>query len=51
MTARSLIAAIVLTVVATLALEGIARAETWRGLTMALEARCSVYNRKRDYRS
>ena len=26
-----------------------ARAETWRGLTVAPEHRCSPYDRKRDY--
>ena len=29
---------------------GAASAETWRGLTVAPESRCSPYERKRDYR-
>ena len=34
---------------ATFAIVGIASAETWRGLTVAPENRCSPYERKRDY--
>ena len=34
---------------AALVLAGTASAETWRGLTIALEHRCSPYERKRDY--
>ena len=32
-----------------LALAGAASAETWRGLTVAPEYRCSAYDRQRDY--
>ena len=32
-----------------LVLVGPASAETWRGLTVAPEHRCSPYDRKRDY--
>ena len=35
---------------AALALAGAASAETWRGLTVAPEHRCSPYDRERDYR-
>ena len=42
--ARRLAAAVVLAVLA-----GAASAETWRGLTIAPEHRCSPYDRKRDY--
>ena len=44
------LAACCLTAVAVLALAGAARAETWLGLTVAPEQRCSTYNRQRDYR-
>ena len=33
-----------------LALADSARSETWRGLTLAPEERCSAYDKKRDYR-
>ena len=36
--------------VAVFMLIGTASAETWRGLTVAPEHRCSPYDRKRDYR-
>ncbi|MCY4462473.1 MAG: excalibur calcium-binding domain-containing protein [Albidovulum sp.] len=39
-----------LAAVAFIAPGGFACAETWRGLTIAPENRCSVYDRKRDYR-
>ena len=35
---------------AAFAMVGTASAETWRGLTVAPEHRCSTYDRKRDYR-
>ena len=44
------IAACILTVFATLASSGTAQTESWRGLTIAPEHRCSPYDRKRDYR-
>ena len=34
---------------AALALAGTVGAETWRGLTVAPEERCSVYDRERHY--
>ena len=39
----------VLVVLSTLALAGAASAETWRGLVVAPEHRCSPYDKKRDY--
>ena len=44
------LAAYCLVAVAVLVLPDIARAETWRGLTVAPEERCSAYDRQRDYR-
>ena len=38
-----------LVVLSTLALPGAAAAETWRGLEVAPEHRCSPYDRKADY--
>jgi len=38
-----------LVVISVSVLTGIASAETWRGLTVAPEYRCSPYDRKRDY--
>lgn len=35
---------------AALAFSGMAQADTWRGLTVAPEVRCSAYDRQRDYR-
>ena len=32
-----------------IAIVGTASAETWRGLTVAPEHRCSPYDKKRDY--
>ena len=49
-TAGRAVAACVLAAVAALALAGTAQAETWRGLTVAAEHRCSPYDRNRDYR-
>ncbi len=43
------VAACMFAATATLAVSGTVRAETWRGLTVAPEHRCSPYNRKRDY--
>ena len=44
------VAACTLAAVAALALSGTVRAETWRGLTVAPEHRCSPYDRNRAYR-
>ena len=44
------VAACILVAIAALAFSGTGRAETWRGLTVAPEHRCSPYDRKRDYR-
>ena len=44
------VTAYVLAPVAALVLAGTAQAETWRGLTVAPEHRCSPYDRNRDYR-
>ena len=50
MTAGRALASCCLAAVAALALADAARAETWRGLTVAPEERCSAYDRQRDYR-
>jgi len=47
---RALLALCLLLSAALLALAGVASAETWRGLTVAPEQRCSPYERERDYR-
>ena len=44
------VTAYVLAPVVALVLVGTAQAETWRGLTVAPEHRCSFYDRNRDYR-
>ena len=49
-TASRAVAACILAAVAALALSETGRAETWRGLTVAPEHRCSPYDRNRDYR-
>ena len=49
-TARRALALFLLAAVAGLAVAGVARAETWRGLIVAPEHRCSPYDRQRDYR-
>ena len=50
MTAAGIGSAFLVAAVAVLAPAGAAQAETWRGLTVAPEHRCSPYDRKRDYR-
>ena len=50
MIADRVVAAFLVVGVAALAMSGAARAETWRGLTVAPEHRCSPYDRNRDYR-
>ena len=50
MTAGRALASCCLAAIAALALADAARAETWRGLTVAPEERCSAYDRQRDYR-
>ena len=46
----AVLAVCVVAEVAVLALSGAVLAETWRGLTVAPEHRCSPYDRNRDYR-
>ena len=48
--ARLALAASCLAAAAAVALPDTSRAETWRGLTVAPENRCSAYDRQRDYR-
>ena len=48
--ARRALAACCLAAAAAVALPDTSRAETWRGLTVAPENRCSAYDRQRDYR-
>ncbi|MCE2494129.1 MAG: excalibur calcium-binding domain-containing protein [Alphaproteobacteria bacterium] len=50
MTTSRAVAACILAAVAALTLSETSRAETWRGLTVAPEHRCSPYDRSRDYR-
>ncbi len=50
MVARRAFTACCLAALAVLALPDTAWAETWRGLTVAPEHRCSAYDRQRDYR-
>lgn len=50
MIARRVLAACCLAAAAALALSDATTAETWRGLTVAPEHRCSTYDRQRDYR-
>ena len=47
---RRALAACCLAAAAAVALPHTSRAETWRGLTVAPEHRCSTYDRQRDYR-
>ena len=50
MTADRVFAAILVLGFSALAISGTVQAESWRGLTVAPEHRCSPYDRKRDYR-